>query len=113
MSAIDWSRLPPLSTLRAFEATARLQSYSAAAHALNVTPAAIAQQVRKLETEIDAPLVRREGRGIVLTDAGLELALHHHGIQGNRAARRGLFQALFGFPGDRRILGRRRKGLSR
>ena len=74
MSQIDWYRLPPLSTLRAFEATARLQGYSAAARALNVTPAAIAQQVRKLESEVGVGLVRREGRGLVLTEAGRQLA---------------------------------------
>lgn len=74
MTQIDWHHLPPLSALRAFEATARLEGYSAAARALNVTPAAIAQQVRKLEKEVGAPLVRREGRGIILTDAGHRLA---------------------------------------
>ncbi|MEC9343197.1 MAG: LysR substrate-binding domain-containing protein [Pseudomonadota bacterium] len=74
MIEIDWHRLPSLSTLRAFEATARLQGYSAAARTLNVTPAAIAQQVRKLEREIGASLVRREGRGLVLTAAGKQLS---------------------------------------
>ena len=70
----DWSRLPSLTTLRAFEATARLQGYSAAARALNVTPAAVAQQVRKLEAETGTALVRREGRGLALTQAGAALA---------------------------------------
>ncbi len=74
MTDPDWRHLPPLTTLRAFEATARLQGYSAAARALNVTPAAIAQQVRKLEAEVGAPLVRREGRGLALTEAGRQLA---------------------------------------
>ena len=63
-----------MTTLRAFEATARLQGYSTAARALNVTPAAIAQQVRKLEAEVGVPLVRREGRGLALTEAGRHLA---------------------------------------
>lgn len=75
MAEIDWRHLPPLSTLRAFEATARLQGYSAAARALNVTPAAIAQQVRKLEGAVGTSLVRREGRGLALTEAGRTLAL--------------------------------------
>ena len=74
MTDPDWRHLPPLTTLRAFEATARLEGYSAAARALNVTPAAIAQQVRKLEDEMGAALVRREGRGLVLTEAGRQLA---------------------------------------
>lgn len=74
MAEVDWHRLPPLSTLRAFEATARLKGYSAAARSLNVTPAAIAQQVRKLEVEMGTSLVRREGRGLTLTGAGRRLA---------------------------------------
>ncbi len=74
MNVINWNQLPALTTLRAFEATARLQGYSAASRALNVTPAAIAQQVRKLEAEIGMSLVRREGRGLVLTQAGEQLA---------------------------------------
>ena len=74
MAEVDWRRLPSLSTLRAFEATARLQGYSAAARALNVTPAAIAQQVRKLEKELGSGLVRREGRGLALTAAGRQLS---------------------------------------
>lgn len=71
---LDWRHLPPLSALRAFEATARLSGFSAAARALNVTPAAVAQQVRSLESDMGVKLVRREGRGIVLTDAGHHLA---------------------------------------
>ncbi|MEH6834027.1 MULTISPECIES: LysR family transcriptional regulator [Falsihalocynthiibacter] len=75
MSNIDLHYLPALTTLRAFEATARMQGYSAAARTLNVTPAAIAQQVRKLEVELGTPLVQREGRGLVLTEAGRHLGL--------------------------------------
>lgn len=74
MSDIDWRNLPALTTLRAFEATARLGGYSAAARSLNVTPAAIAQHVRKLEAEAGVTLVRREGRGLVLTEPGRQLA---------------------------------------
>lgn len=74
MSTIDWHKLPPLATLRAFEATGRLGGYSAAARSLNVTTAAIAQQVRKLEAELGLALVRRDGRGLALTDAGAKLA---------------------------------------
>lgn len=73
MTDVDWRHLPALSTLRAFEATARMKGYSAAARTLNVTPAAIAQQVRKLEVEVGAALVQREGRGLVLTAAGKHL----------------------------------------
>ena len=78
MTAINWYQLPTLTTLRAFEATARLQGFSAASRALNVTPAAISQQVRKLEGEIGTPLVRRDGRGLVLTEAGRQLSQTLH-----------------------------------
>lgn len=74
MNDVDWHKLPPLTTLRAFEATGRLGGYSAAARSLNVTTAAIAQQVRKLEAELEIALVRRDGRGLSLTDAGRALA---------------------------------------
>lgn len=71
---LDWKNLPSLSALRAFEAAARLSNFSRAGRSLNVTHAAIAQQVRLLEAEIGAPLVRRSGRGIALTQVGERLA---------------------------------------
>gem|GEM_PF-3987927 len=49
MTEIDWHRMPTLAALRAFEATARCGGFSAAARQLNVTHAAVAQQVRALE----------------------------------------------------------------
>ena len=73
MSDPDWLHLPPLSALRAFEAAARLGGFSAAARALNVTHAAVAQQVRALEEHLGAPLIHREGRGMVLTPEGAQL----------------------------------------
>jgi LysR family glycine cleavage system transcriptional activator len=74
MSDPDWSRLPSLTALRSFEAAARLGGFSAAARGLNVTHAAVAQQVRALEAELRVPLMRREGRGIALTPEGAALA---------------------------------------
>ena len=59
MTGPDWRHLPSLSALRAFEATARLGGFSAAARALNVTHAAVAQQVRALESELGVALVQR------------------------------------------------------
>ena len=41
--------LPPLTSLRAFEAAARLLSFTKAARELHVTPAAISHQIRGLE----------------------------------------------------------------
>ncbi len=76
MSEIDWKSLPALSSLRAFELTARTQSFAAAARALNVTHAAIAQRVRSLEADLGVHLVRRAGRTIALTEAGQRLSRH-------------------------------------
>lgn len=71
----DWRSLPPLTALRAFAAVAELGGFSQAARMLNVTHAAVAQQVRTLESLLDVPLVSRDGRGMALTDEGRQLAL--------------------------------------
>jgi LysR family transcriptional regulator, glycine cleavage system transcriptional activator len=72
--AIDWKSMPPLTALRAFEATARLQGFTAAAKVLNVTHAAVSQQVRGLEEFLGVPLVVRDGRKLELTADGARLA---------------------------------------
>ena len=59
--------LPPLSALRAFEATARLKSFGKAAAELNVTPAAISHQIHALEEDLGVRLFRRLNRTIELT----------------------------------------------
>lgn len=61
-----------LNALRAFEASARHQSFSAAAIELNVTPAAVGQLVRTLEDWLGIPLFIRNTSGrtrLVATDA--------------------------------------------
>ena len=63
-------RLPPLNALRAFEASARLGSFVAAAAELRVSPAAVSQQVRNLEQYLDMTLFQRLARGLVLTEQG-------------------------------------------
>jgi len=63
----------PLGALRVFEAVATRLSFSAAAEALNVTPAAVSQQIKALEGYIQVPLFRRNGRHVEVTDEGLEL----------------------------------------
>jgi LysR family glycine cleavage system transcriptional activator len=63
--------LPSLNALRAFEAVSRHLSYRDAAQELHVTSAAVKQLVRKLEESLGTPLVRRRGRGLVLTSAGV------------------------------------------
>ncbi|MUH72239.1 transcriptional regulator GcvA [Psychrosphaera haliotis] len=52
-----------LNALKAFEASARHQSFSAAAEELNVTPAAVGQLVKTLEEWLDTPLFHRMSSG--------------------------------------------------
>jgi LysR family transcriptional regulator, glycine cleavage system transcriptional activator len=61
------THLPPLSALRAFEAAARLKSFTKAADELNVTPAAISHQIAALEADLGVQLFRRLNRAIELT----------------------------------------------
>ena len=63
----------PLGALRVFEAVATHLNFSAAADALNVTPAAVSQQIKALESYIQVPLFRRSGRRVEITEEGLEL----------------------------------------
>lgn len=74
MSNPDWLAFPSLAGLRSFEAAARLGGFSAAARALNVTHAAVSQQVRALEREIGESLAVRDGRTLRLTEKGQVLA---------------------------------------
>ena len=76
MSEMDWRNIPPLSSLRAFDLTSRHGNFAAAARSLNVTHAAIAQQVRTLEASLGVALTRREGRSVILTQNGADLAEH-------------------------------------
>ncbi|MCH8951626.1 MAG: transcriptional regulator GcvA [Proteobacteria bacterium] len=63
-------RLPPLNSLRAFEAAARHLSLKKAAGELHVTPAAVSHQVRTLEEYCAKPLFHRLARALRLTEAG-------------------------------------------
>ncbi len=65
-------RLPPLYALRAFESAARHCSFVAAAQELNVTPAAVSQQVKALEDHLGVALFDRKARGVSVTEAGLQ-----------------------------------------
>ena len=56
-------RLPPLAAIRAFEAAARTENFTAAAAELGMTQAAVSYQVKSLEERLGAPLfVRERGR---------------------------------------------------
>jgi LysR family glycine cleavage system transcriptional activator len=63
-------RLPSLNALKAFEATARQESFTKAAVELCVTQGAVSQQVKGLESELGVRLFRRERQRLVITDAG-------------------------------------------
>lgn len=62
--------LPPLNALRAFEVAARQGSFAHAAAELNVTPAAVSHQVKRLEDYLGVRLFRRLARGLALTEPG-------------------------------------------
>ena len=63
-------RLPPLNTLRAFEAASRHLSFTKAADELFVTQAAISHQIKTLEEALGIALFRRLNRAIMLTPEG-------------------------------------------
>jgi LysR family glycine cleavage system transcriptional activator len=66
-------KLPPLASLRAFEAVARHMSFKKAAAELGVTSTAISHQVRLLEDTCGQRLLRRRPPPLSLTDAGERL----------------------------------------
>ncbi|MCI0433836.1 MAG: LysR substrate-binding domain-containing protein, partial [Gemmatimonadetes bacterium] len=72
MPASVYGRLP-LNALRVFEAVATRLSFSEAADALNVTPAAVSQQIKALEDYLQIPVLRRNGRKVELTPEGAKL----------------------------------------
>lgn len=63
-----------LQGLRALVAVDRAGSVVAAAERLGYTPSAVSQQVKKLERDVDAVLLERRGRGVLLTERGRTLA---------------------------------------
>jgi LysR family glycine cleavage system transcriptional activator len=67
------SRLPPLNAIKAFEAAARLGSFTRAAEELNVTHGAISRQIRLLEDWLGTRLFLRTSRNAVPTRAGSDL----------------------------------------
>jgi len=73
------ARLPPLNAIKAFEATARLGSFTVAAAELGVSASAVSQQVRHLEQFLERQLFLRTGNHIQLTDAGRAVYLQASG----------------------------------
>ena len=87
-------RLPPLNTLRSFEAAARYESFTRAAEELHVTQSAVSQQVKALETELGIKLFARERQRLKITPAGRDYlivireALDHIGVGTERLMQR-------------------------
>ncbi|MDJ0776449.1 MAG: transcriptional regulator GcvA [Gammaproteobacteria bacterium] len=63
-------RLPPLNSLKSFEAAGRLLSFTAAARELNVTQAAISHQIKVIESYLGVALFDRYPRRLALTEQG-------------------------------------------
>ncbi|MBL8955755.1 MAG: LysR family transcriptional regulator [Myxococcaceae bacterium] len=76
---------PPLAQLQTFLAVGRLQSFTAAARELGVSPPAVSQAIKSLEAHLRVALLTRTTRSVALTEAGRRLA---------DAAGPGLSQAL-------------------
>jgi DNA-binding transcriptional LysR family regulator len=79
----------PLGALRVFEAVATHLNFSEAAEALNVTPAAVSQQIKTLESYIQVPLFRRK-----YPDVELRFHASRELVDFSRAAEEGLGFAL-------------------
>jgi len=67
------NKMPPLSSLMPFEATARLGSLTKAGNELGLTQAAVSKQIRALEDSLGCQLFDRRNRAVYLTDTGAEL----------------------------------------
>jgi LysR family glycine cleavage system transcriptional activator len=63
-------RLPPLNSLKTFEAAARHESFTRAAEELFVTQGAVSQQVKALEAGLGIKLFNRERQRLIITEAG-------------------------------------------
>jgi LysR family glycine cleavage system transcriptional activator len=73
------TELPPLNSLRAFDAAGRRLSFRSAADELGVTQGAVAQHVRQLEAHLDVVLFERVPKGLAFTPVGRS---YHNRITG-------------------------------
>lgn len=93
----------PFSTLRAFEAAARHQSFSRAAAELNVTNSAISHQLKRLEEALETRLFAKSGRGVMLTDAGETFVRAVRDSLGNISATAAILREM-GSPGGKLVI---------
>lgn len=70
MSTQRYKHIPPLRAIKAFEASARLLSFTRAAEELNVTQAAISHQIKNLEDLTGVKLFDRINRSLKITFEG-------------------------------------------
>lgn len=73
-------QLPPMLSVRAFEAAARHGSFARAGEELCVSPGAVGHQVRQLEEWLGAELFARGARSVELTEAGRRYFLEVKGL---------------------------------
>jgi len=73
---IDLRKLPPLNSLKGFEATMRRQSVREAAEELCLTHPAVSYQIQMLEQDLGVPLFSRTGRSLAPTEEGRLLYRH-------------------------------------
>jgi DNA-binding transcriptional LysR family regulator len=66
--------------LKTFVSVVDNGSMAAAARLLNITPAAVAQQIRTLERQIGTPLIARAGRTVSVTEAGARILERARGL---------------------------------
>ena len=83
-------QLPPLTTLRSFEASARLLSFSKAADELHVTHGAVSRAVRHLEDHVGIKLFKRKVRAVNLTPTGASYAASVRDVLDRLAAATGV-----------------------
>lgn len=79
-------RLPPLNSLKVFEAAARHLSFTRAAEELFVTQAAVSHQIKSIEEFLGLKLFRRRNRSLLLTEEGQSYFLDIKDIFGAIAA---------------------------
>ncbi|WP_170764830.1 LysR family transcriptional regulator [Ruegeria lacuscaerulensis] len=75
---MDWLKMPPLASLKAFHAFAEAGNVVQAGASLNVSHAAISQQLRALEKHLGVALLDRTGKSMTLTVEGEKLARALH-----------------------------------
>lgn len=94
-----------LRQLRTFVEIVRAGSFSRAASVLSVAQSALSRQVRQLEHAMNAQLLYRNGRGVVLTTAGERLLLHAEDILNRVLLAQRELASLQGHPTGTVVLG--------